>query len=87
MYVCLCKGVTDRQIRERAREAPVRLRDLRQEFGLGSECGRCCSYAQELIRSTSPGGRAQAACASACASLRDAAEAVVAAAVPVQLAA
>lgn len=80
MYVCLCKGVTDRQIRHHASAAgePVRLRDLRLEFGLGQECGQCCSHALEVLRGVKP---APAGCAhegqcGSCTQGRAAAEAV-----------
>ena len=50
MYVCVCKAVTDRQIREAAENGARTLKDLRRELGVTSECGRCASCAQECLR-------------------------------------
>ena len=41
MYVCVCKAVTDRQIREAVFDGARTLRDLRKQLGVASECGRC----------------------------------------------
>ncbi|MDD3483214.1 (2Fe-2S)-binding protein, partial [Azovibrio restrictus] len=34
MYVCVCQGVTERQIQEAARNGASRLKDLRQQLGV-----------------------------------------------------
>jgi bacterioferritin-associated ferredoxin len=49
MYVCLCHGVTDHEIR-RAAESGVRtVSELTMRTGLGSGCGSCVSMAVGLI--------------------------------------
>ena len=49
MYVCLCHGVTDHDIR-RAAESGVRtVSELTMRTGLGSGCGSCTSMASEII--------------------------------------
>lgn len=50
MYVCVCKAVTDRQIREAAQGGARTLRDLRRELGVTGDCGRCASCAHECLR-------------------------------------
>jgi bacterioferritin-associated ferredoxin len=50
MYVCVCKAVTDRQIREAAEGGARTLGDLRRELGVTSECGRCASCAHECLK-------------------------------------
>ncbi len=50
MYVCLCKGVTDRQIRKAVGEGASRMRDLRRDLGVCSECGKCGECARDLLR-------------------------------------
>ncbi|MCH8543068.1 MAG: bacterioferritin-associated ferredoxin [Alcanivorax sp.] len=52
MYVCLCKGVTDNQIREAAHQGCGSLRDLRRELGVGGQCGKCVREAHEVLRDT-----------------------------------
>ena len=50
MYVCLCKGVTCRQIRERVRQGEARsLRDLSRSLGVATQCGKCGRCARALI--------------------------------------
>jgi len=49
MYVCICRAVTDRQIRAAA-EAGVRtMRDLRKALGVCSDCGKCGPCARDLL--------------------------------------
>lgn len=50
MYVCVCKAVTDRQIREAANGGARTLRDLRNELGITIDCGRCASCANECLQ-------------------------------------
>jgi len=49
MYVCLCKAVTDRQIRESVSGGACTLADLRRELGVASQCGKCCQLAKSII--------------------------------------
>jgi bacterioferritin-associated ferredoxin len=49
MYVCLCHGVTDHDIR-RAAESGVRtVSELTMRTGLGSGCGSCVGMASEIV--------------------------------------
>lgn len=50
MYVCLCHGVTDREIREAAENGVSSMRQLGNELGVGTQCGRCASTAREILR-------------------------------------
>ncbi|EOD56072.1 bacterioferritin-associated ferredoxin [Aeromonas molluscorum] len=49
MYVCLCRGITDTQIRQ-AVQAGKDLRQLRKELGLASQCGKCLPMAKAIIK-------------------------------------
>lgn len=49
MYVCLCQGITDRQIREAVGEGAVTMRKLRLELGVASCCGRCAPHAKQVL--------------------------------------
>lgn len=49
MYVCVCRAVTDRQIREAAENGAHSLKDLRRELGVTQDCGRCASCARECL--------------------------------------
>ncbi len=50
MYICICKAVTDRQIREAAQGGARTLRDLRRDLGVTADCGRCASCAHACLR-------------------------------------
>ena len=52
MYVCLCNGITDSQIREAADSGCDNLRDLRRELGVGSQCAKCVRHARQVLRET-----------------------------------
>ena len=49
MYVCNCKGVTDRDIREAACEGVNSLRALRKCTGATGQCGKCISHAKAVL--------------------------------------
>jgi bacterioferritin-associated ferredoxin len=49
MYICVCKAVTDRQIKQAVGEGACSLRDLTREFGLGTGCGKCVPAAREVL--------------------------------------
>jgi bacterioferritin-associated ferredoxin len=49
MYVCICKAVNVRRVREAAASGAVSLRDLTRELGLGTSCGKCVPTARELL--------------------------------------
>lgn len=50
MYVCMCFGVTDRQIRKAAKSGCSSMRELGKELNVGRQCGRCAPMARELLR-------------------------------------
>ncbi|TVP79479.1 (2Fe-2S)-binding protein [Thioalkalivibrio sp.] len=51
MYVCVCKGVREGDIRSLAStEAGLRMRDLRERLGVCSECGKCGRRALSMLR-------------------------------------
>ncbi|MBX9763497.1 MAG: bacterioferritin-associated ferredoxin [Pseudomonadaceae bacterium] len=52
MYVCLCEGVTDGQIREAIYEGCCNYRDVRAALGVASQCGKCACLAKQVIRET-----------------------------------
>jgi bacterioferritin-associated ferredoxin len=54
MYVCLCKGITDSQIRSAVADGLTNYRELRQTLGLSSQCGRCAVEARQIFREACP---------------------------------
>jgi len=49
MYVCICKGVTDRDIHDAASRGARTVKDLRRELGVAAECGKCAACAREVL--------------------------------------
>jgi len=52
MYVCLCQGVTDSQIRTAINEGCCSYRDVRMALGVASQCGKCACLAKQVVRET-----------------------------------
>ncbi len=52
MYVCLCQGVTDGQIREAIYDGCCSYRDIRETLGVASQCGKCACLAKQVVRET-----------------------------------
>jgi len=53
MFVCVCHGITDKQIEQAVRENGVgNMRELKRGLNVGSSCGTCVQMAQNIIDST-----------------------------------
>lgn len=50
MYVCLCKGITDTQIRAAVQDGANSLRDVRNTLGVASQCGKCGILTRDIVR-------------------------------------
>lgn len=50
MYICVCHGITDRQIRRALQQGAMNLAEVQQRLPVGSCCGCCVPAACELIR-------------------------------------
>ena len=51
MYVCLCKAVTDHQIKEFVNAGAGSFEDVCKELGVASQCGKCSQLAQNIVES------------------------------------
>ena len=52
MYVCLCRGITDRDIHKAIREGATTLNDLEYQLGAGTGCGGCRDYTERLLENS-----------------------------------
>lgn len=52
MYVCLCQGVTDAQIRGAISEGCCSYREVRECLGVAMQCGKCACSAKAVVRET-----------------------------------
>lgn len=50
MYVCLCKGITDTQIRAAVQDGASSMREVSSSLGVASQCGKCGVMAREIVR-------------------------------------
>ena len=50
MYVCVCKGITEKQIQNAAKEGVESFKCLRQQTGIGTQCGKCCAEAKSCLQ-------------------------------------
>ncbi|RXR03537.1 (2Fe-2S)-binding protein [Pseudoxanthomonas composti] len=51
MYVCICNGVTDHQIRQAAEEGCRTTSELTMRTGCGATCGSCLEMAGDILAS------------------------------------
>lgn len=52
MYVCLCNGITDKDIKKAVTQGATSVSDLRSMLGVSNQCGTCVEAAQEVLSST-----------------------------------
>jgi len=50
MYVCLCKGVSDQAIRQAVAEGARSWRDVREQTGCATQCGKCACMGKTIAR-------------------------------------
>jgi bacterioferritin-associated ferredoxin len=49
MYVCLCFGITDKDIQAAVAGGATDLASVVKTLGLGQQCGRCLPIAQNIL--------------------------------------
>lgn len=49
MFVCICKAVSDKAIKQAIAEGADSIRDLKARLGVGSQCGKCVSQASQIL--------------------------------------
>jgi len=49
MYVCLCLGVTDTQIKAAVDNGAHTMKQLTSELKIGSQCGKCCQCSKSIL--------------------------------------
>ncbi len=49
MYVCLCRGITDQDIKDAIANGAESYREIRDMLDLGTCCGRCAPEARTII--------------------------------------
>jgi bacterioferritin-associated ferredoxin len=49
MFVCVCNGITHRQIEEAIEHGATTLEDLTIALGVGAGCGTCAAFTRQLL--------------------------------------
>lgn len=49
MYVCLCKAVSDKVIKQHIANGACTMRELKTGLGVGSQCGKCVCQASAIL--------------------------------------
>jgi len=57
VYVCICNGITDHQIREAAASGCSTVAELTMRTGAGANCGSCLDMAMEVLQAAQPVSR------------------------------
>lgn len=52
MYICLCKGITDQDIRE-AMKTSKNKKEILKKLGIASDCGSCLNEALNIFNESS----------------------------------
>lgn len=50
MYVCICKAITEKQVREAVRNGVHTFKELRHTLGVAIECGQCAGFAHRCLK-------------------------------------
>jgi bacterioferritin-associated ferredoxin len=63
MYVCLCHSVTDTDIRRLVQtEGVCTMRELSQQLGVATQCGKCGHCAKKVLCEAVDEARCEASC-------------------------
>ena len=54
MIVCVCEGVSDREVREAITEGSRTLQDIGRSCGAGTDCASCCLTLRQMIDEHQP---------------------------------
>jgi bacterioferritin-associated ferredoxin len=60
MYVCVCRAVTEGEIKAAIDQGMRSMRELRQGLGVASQCGKCGQCALHMLRQVRTESPAQA---------------------------
>jgi bacterioferritin-associated ferredoxin len=52
MYICLCKGITDKQIKRSVAQGAQSFQDVRKDLGVATQCCKCLPEARAIVNKT-----------------------------------
>ncbi|MDE0691055.1 MAG: (2Fe-2S)-binding protein [Gammaproteobacteria bacterium] len=54
MYVCFCAGVNEAEIQRAISQGTVDVNSLADELGVGTGCGSCREFVQDIVNERQP---------------------------------
>jgi bacterioferritin-associated ferredoxin len=54
MYICLCNGFTDRQVRRSLEDGSVSVAQVYRGLGCAPKCGRCVPVVRDMLKAICP---------------------------------
>jgi bacterioferritin-associated ferredoxin len=57
MFVCICNGLRDAEIKAAARTGLTSAREIYRKLGKPARCGRCLEFADQLVDEVHSGAR------------------------------
>lgn len=54
MYICLCNGFTDHQVRRNAEAGAVSVSQVYQRLGCRPKCGKCVPVVRDMLKTACP---------------------------------
>ncbi|MFT4563140.1 MAG: bacterioferritin-associated ferredoxin [Gammaproteobacteria bacterium] len=52
MYVCICKNVTEKDIKRAVRDGACSISCLQSKLGVATGCGECHMFAKEILENS-----------------------------------
>lgn len=52
MYVCLCHGITDKEIEQAIANGATRVSEIKRQLKVSTQCGTCAMQVANLVRDT-----------------------------------
>ncbi len=52
VYICLCKGITDKQIKQCVNNGATSFKQVRRELGVATQCCKCVPEARAIVDDT-----------------------------------
>ncbi|CAA0091757.1 Bacterioferritin-associated ferredoxin [BD1-7 clade bacterium] len=49
MFVCICKGITDNDIRDAVMDGATSMKMVRSKLGVSTQCGQCACMAKDIV--------------------------------------
>ena len=50
MFVCLCYGITDKQLKSAVTDGCCSYKEVREATNVGMQCGKCACMAKQVVR-------------------------------------